>query len=171
MGIILVSCRKNELENKIIITSFQPSKGATGNIVNINGNGFGNSISTFKLFFNGKEAVITTLNDTLITTTVPQGTTTGKISVSSNEKTASSEDDFVILPGIWVRKADLPFTGTPSAFNGGPGRLTASGFSIGNKGYTGAGHSPNKDGVGPILKDWWEYDPNPNHWTRRGDIP
>jgi IPT/TIG domain-containing protein len=171
MGIMLVSCRKNEPEDKITITSFQPSKGAPGNTVNIKGTGFGNTISTFKLFFNGKEAVITTLNDTLITTTVPQGTTTGKISVSSGGKSAESANDFVILPGIWVRKADLPFTGTPSAFNGGPGRLLTLGFSIGNKGYAGAGHSPNKDGVGPFLKDWWEYDTATDQWIRKADIP
>lgn len=171
MGMMLVSCRKNEPEDKIIVTSFHPSKGAPGNIVNIKGKGFGNSISTLKLFFNGKEAIVTALTDTLITTTVPQGVTTGKISVSSDGKVAASENDFVILPGIWVRKADLPFTGISSAFNGGPGRLLASGFSIGNKGYAGAGHSPNKDGVGPFLKDWWEYDPSADHWTRKGDIP
>ena len=140
-------------------------------MVTITGKGFGNVVSAVNLSFNGTKAVITTLTDTLITAPVPTGAATGKISISLNGHSAASEKNFVILAGTWIRKKDLPFTGIPSEFNGGPGRVYPSAFSIGNKGYAGAGSSPNKDGVGPYLTDWWEYDPSADQWTSKADFP
>lgn len=169
--ILVVSCRKNLQYESMVITSFSPAKGAWGNIVKISGKGFGNSISVLNLFFNGKEAVISTLADTSITTIVPQGVTTGKITVSLDGKVVESKTDFILLPGVWIRKKDLPFPDLTSYPGGAPGRLLASGFAIRNQGYAGAGHSPNKDGVGPFLKDWWEYDQPANQWIRKADIP
>ena len=55
----------------------------------------------------------------------------------------------------WTQKADF----------GGPGRLYAVGFTIAGKGYVGTGQSgafPNYT----YYKDFWEYDPNSNTWTR-----
>jgi len=57
----------------------------------------------------------------------------------------------------WTQKADF----------GGVGRLNATGFSIGSKGYLGTGNdgSPYYE-----LKDFWEYDPATNIWTQRADV-
>ena len=58
----------------------------------------------------------------------------------------------------WTQKADV----------GGFPRWYATGFSIGNKGYIGTGNSstsPDWD-----LKDFWEYDPATNIWTRKVDF-
>jgi len=55
----------------------------------------------------------------------------------------------------WTQKADF----------GGHGRLYAVGFTIAGKGYVGTGQSgsfPNYT----YYKDFWEYDPNSNTWTR-----
>lgn len=59
----------------------------------------------------------------------------------------------------WSQRADF----------GGDARTAAVGFSIGNKGYVGtggAGTSPTAD-----RKDFWEYDPSTNVWTRKADFP
>ena len=58
----------------------------------------------------------------------------------------------------WTKKADFP---------GGP-RYSAVGFSIGDKGYVGAGCvDPNFGNK----KDFWEYNPAINQWTRIADFP
>jgi N-acetylneuraminic acid mutarotase len=46
-------------------------------------------------------------------------------------------------------------------------RDNAVGFSIGNKGYIGTGHG---DAYYSLKKDFWEYDPNDNRWTRKADF-
>ncbi len=51
---------------------------------------------------------------------------------------------------------------------GGTGRLYAAGFSIGNKGYVGLGNT--NENVGTDLKDFWEYDPSTDSWTREADF-
>ena len=59
----------------------------------------------------------------------------------------------------WSQKAD---------FAGGV-RAAAVGFSISSKGYIGTGaadNSPTGD-----RKDFWEYDPVTNVWTRKADLP
>jgi N-acetylneuraminic acid mutarotase len=53
----------------------------------------------------------------------------------------------------WVRKSDFI----------GP-RADATGFSIGNKGYIGAGMNSGSK------KDFWEFDPILNIWTQKADI-
>lgn len=55
----------------------------------------------------------------------------------------------------WTRKADF----------GGIARFSATGFSIGNKGYIGTGTANEK-----IYKDFWEYDPATDTWTRKVDL-
>ncbi len=52
----------------------------------------------------------------------------------------------------WVRKADLISA-----------RIRATGFSIGNKGYIGAGTDSSD------LKDFWEFDPVMNTWAQKAD--
>ena len=161
MIILFVSCRKDATGDSIIITSFNPASGAAGNKVTIQGKGFGNTPASIKLFFNGTEATISSLTDTIIITEVPQGATTGKISVSSGGRVENTMQDFVILPGAWVRKNDLP----------APGRIFASAFSIGDKGYVGNGFVFDGNGAGPVLNDWWQYDPVTDQWMPKADYP
>jgi hypothetical protein len=160
MILIVESCKKNTAEEPIIIKSFSPTTGQSGNIVRIVGSGFGNSASASKIFFNGVAAVINSLNDTLIATTVPPNVTSGKISFTLDGRSATSTNDFVLLPGSWVRKADAPFLP----------RGLASEFTIGNKGFVGAGISGTYDSI-RNFSDWWEYDPAVDQWTSRAAIP
>lgn len=54
----------------------------------------------------------------------------------------------------WTEKADF----------GGTGRLSAVGFSIGQKGYIGTGND------GSYKNDFWEYNPATNIWARKADF-
>lgn len=161
MIIMFVSCKKDVTSETIIMTSFNPVSGTAGNKVIIKGRGFGNTIDSFKLFFNATEANISSLTDTIIVTQVPQGATTGRISVSSAGRSAKSEQDFVILPGTWIRKSDMP----------APGRIFASAFSIDDKGYVGNGFVFDGNGAGPVLNDWWQYDPVSDQWISKAGYP
>jgi N-acetylneuraminic acid mutarotase len=60
---------------------------------------------------------------------------------------------------IWTQKADFA----------GSGKEGAVGFSIGNKGYIGTGSSGYN--IPNTTKDFWEYDPALNTWTRKADFP
>jgi len=62
---------------------------------------------------------------------------------------------FTTKNGVWTQKADFP----------GGARIGAVGFSIGGKGYIGAG-----GGFGVDYKDFWEYDPVLNIWTQKEDF-
>jgi len=64
------------------------------------------------------------------------------------------------IADTWTRKADC------GDFAGGT-PYNAVGFSIGNKGYIGTG----SDGwPRAYLKDFWEYDPATNTWTKKADF-
>jgi len=70
----------------------------------------------------------------------------------------STQDYTVVVTNVagWTRKADVDVDG----------RLSAVGFSIGNKGYIGTGyHNSTHD------NDFWEYDPAVNIWTQKADYP
>jgi N-acetylneuraminic acid mutarotase len=62
----------------------------------------------------------------------------------------------VIPQGSWTAKSNF----------GGMARYKAVGFSIGNKGYVGAGFSR----IGGNIKDFWEYDASTNIWTQKADL-
>jgi len=64
----------------------------------------------------------------------------------------------------WVKKADFP----------GVSRVRAVAFAIGNKAYLGTGAAYLGTGLQDQtdgLKDFWEYDPSTNRWTRKADFP
>ncbi|MBI4945959.1 MAG: PKD domain-containing protein [Bacteroidetes bacterium] len=60
------------------------------------------------------------------------------------------------LADTWTRKADF----------GGPGRQTATGFSIGTKGYIGLGAN-----ASTLFQDFWEYDQASDTWTQKANFP
>lgn len=60
----------------------------------------------------------------------------------------------VFTQGTWTQKAIF----------GGTSRYSATGFSIGNKGYIGTGMD------GTTKKDFWEWDKTTNTWTQKADF-
>jgi large repetitive protein len=78
------------------ITSFTPTSGPIGITVTINGTNFDTTPANNTVTFNGTTAVVTASTATSITTTVPAGATTGKISVTVGGNTATSTNDFTV---------------------------------------------------------------------------
>ncbi len=79
------------------ITDFSPKTGNSGQTVILTGTNF---TGTTAVKFNGTSADFTIDSDTAITTTVPSGATTGKITVTSPGGTATSATDYTVVPFI-----------------------------------------------------------------------
>lgn len=69
------------------ITALTPNSGTPGMSVIISGSGFGSEITDHEVSFNGEVAEITKIKDTEITVTVPEGATTGEVSLSMGGET------------------------------------------------------------------------------------
>jgi FG-GAP-like repeat/IPT/TIG domain/Secretion system C-terminal sorting domain/FG-GAP repeat len=85
-----------------VITSFTPIVGLVGTRVTLTGSNFDPIASNNTVRFNGTTAVVTAASSTSITTTVPSGATTGKITVTVNGVTGASIGNFIfgILAGV-----------------------------------------------------------------------
>jgi len=79
------------------ITSMWPRKGPIGRAVFIRGAGFTN---TTDLEFNGVQATFAIRSDNRIRAIVPQGATTGHITVTADSSTATIPQRFVVQPNI-----------------------------------------------------------------------
>jgi hypothetical protein len=75
------------------ITGFTPSSGPLGTVVTVSGTKF-NGVSAVR--FNGASATFTVASSSQLTATVPAGTTTGKITVTTPDGTATSANNFTI---------------------------------------------------------------------------
>jgi surface protein len=78
------------------ITNFTPTSGPVGTTVTITGTNFSSTPANNTVAFNGTTAVVTASTTTSITTTVPAGATTGKISVTVAGNMATSANDFTV---------------------------------------------------------------------------
>ena len=77
------------------ITSFSPASGRAGTNVVIAGTNF---TGTTSVLFNGTSAAFTVNNNNQITATVPPGTTTGPLSLTTPAGGATTISNFVIVP-------------------------------------------------------------------------
>jgi hypothetical protein len=78
---------------KPALVSFNPSRGKVGTRVNIHGNHF---VGTTAVAFNGVSGTFQVLNTGNILATVPQGATTGPISVTNPGGTTASKGNFTV---------------------------------------------------------------------------
>ncbi|OCC16260.1 hypothetical protein DBT_0077 [Dissulfuribacter thermophilus] len=76
-----------------------PSKGITGDVVFISGQGFGTDQDLVKVFIGGREATIIEITDSSIKTWVPYGATTGVVQVTV-DGIASNQVPFQVGPYI-----------------------------------------------------------------------
>jgi len=101
------------------IASFAPTSGPVGTAVTVNGSGF---TGTTSVKFNGTAAGYAINSDTKITATVPNGATSGKISVTNSLGTAVSSQSFSIVkpqpPRITSFSPTSGHTGTLVTING-----------------------------------------------------
>ncbi len=84
-----------------------------------------------------------------------------KVYVVNGQKDASSPVEtweFDVAGNIWQRRADFP----------GPVRSRGFVTAIGSKLYYGIGVNPSKPNE-EYYKDWWEYNPATNQWTKKAD--
>src|SRR5207302_2892599 len=79
----------------ISITSFSPTSGPAGASVTITGTNFTGVTS---VTINGVAASFTVNSSTSIATTLPNGATTGPISVTTSGGTATSASNFTVIP-------------------------------------------------------------------------
>lgn len=83
-----------------VITDFTPKSGGVGATVTITGSNFGVNASDNVVKFNNIEAVVTSSSSSLLVVVVPAGNITGSITVSTNNKLATSTGTFVGHPQI-----------------------------------------------------------------------
>ncbi len=78
------------------ITNFTPASGATGVSVTITGSNFGATVGGNTVKFNGQTATVTAASSTSLTVTAPDGVTTGKVSVQTDQGIVYSEQNFTV---------------------------------------------------------------------------
>src|SRR5207247_1784764 len=121
--------------NPPTISSFTPGSGPVGTSVTISGTNFTGATA---VLFNGTSASFTVNSATAITATVPAGATSGPISVTTADSTASSAGSFTVgdttLPTVTIDQA----AGQADPTSAPPINFTAV-FSKPVSGFTGAG--------------------------------
>ncbi|RYX80611.1 tandem-95 repeat protein [bacterium] len=81
----------------LVLSGFTPAAGKIGSQVKITGSGFNSFSYVYQVLFNGKEDYFFSLDsNTQITATVPDGTTTGRISLTAANGTVTSATNFRI---------------------------------------------------------------------------
>jgi len=118
-----------------VITAFSPGSGTLGSEVTIQGRGFDPTPGETVVRLNGVQAVITSISQTSIRTTVPIGATTGRISVETSKGIATSAEDFVVL-----LRQDFSLSASPSIatiVQGGSASYAVRIISTGVEPFTG----------------------------------
>jgi YD repeat-containing protein len=96
--------------NAPTINNFSPAIGAAGTAVTINGTNFETNAANNRVKFNITYPTITSATATTISTSVPAGATSGRISVATPNGNAVSSGDFFVPPSPYVA-ADVETTG------------------------------------------------------------
>ena len=98
--VIAFLCRCSDDENAPVprITSFEPTDGTVHSLITINGNDFPQGTDNVIVKFNDVIATIVSTTSTQVRAFVPQGATTGKISVGGAGFTHVSTEDFSVIP-------------------------------------------------------------------------
>jgi|JI10StandDraft_1071094.scaffolds.fasta_scaffold00360_15 hypothetical protein len=120
--LLLTSCKKDvDPTPAPVITSFSPASGNApagvlpGTLVTITGSNFSTTAIDNQIKFNGTAATTASAATTQLTVAVPQGATTGKITVTVNGLTATSNTDFIVLPSPTITNF-VPPGALPGAF-------------------------------------------------------
>jgi sugar lactone lactonase YvrE len=97
--VTLVKCKKDNEDPapQLTIASLSSASGEVGASVTITGTGFSATASENIVMFNGITAIISTATATELNVVVPEGATTGKVTVTVNGETATSETDFTVI--------------------------------------------------------------------------
>jgi uncharacterized protein (TIGR03437 family) len=105
-------------------SGYMPTEGVTGTTVIITGINFSTTAVDNIVKFNGVNAAVSTSTSTQLTTIVPSGASTGKITVSVNGITATSTNDFTVNKSVTITSF-TPASASPGHFI----TITGTGFS------------------------------------------
>lgn len=92
----------------ISISQFAPSSGDIGTTVTINGSGFNATPTLNTVTFNGVAATVVSATANSIVTTVPTGATSGQITVTNANGTATSSTSFIVGHQLIIDGQPLP---------------------------------------------------------------
>ncbi len=101
LSIIVWSCTEDDDDLTIdapALTTLSPDSGFIGAEVTINGTNFSTVAALNAISFNGTPAITIAANAISLTTTVPEGATTGDLTVSTNGKTSNAVLYTVLIP-------------------------------------------------------------------------
>jgi len=94
------------------LTGFSPTSGTAGTIVTLTGTNFSTSQANNVVKFNGTPATVSAATATSLTVTVPDGASTGKITVQVENQVATSATDFVFIQSASPTVSTLAGNGT-----------------------------------------------------------
>ncbi len=97
----LIRIRRNT-STTVKIISFTPDEGAIGTKVTILGDGFSATSSQNTVTFNGTQAAILEASATRLMVSVPQGATSGPISVTTPNGSAVTTESFHVVTGVVI---------------------------------------------------------------------
>ena len=135
VGLLLFNCSKdddskkpdNPDANELNITALSVTQGKEGDPVTLTGTGFSTTASANTVTFGGTEAEVSSSTPTSISTSVPVGAQTGKIQVTVDGSTVTSEATFTVLesqPDFVITDFE-PKEGSPGDF------VTITGMNFG----------------------------------------
>jgi len=78
------------------LNNFAPASGTIGTSVTISGTNFGATVGANTVKFNGQVGTVTSASPTSLTVTAPDGVTTGKISVQTDQGLVYSDQNFTV---------------------------------------------------------------------------
>src|SRR5262249_48960971 len=145
-AVVLSACGGGKKEDQLPprISSFSPSGGSPGTEVAIQGILFDNTVAGNAVRFNGTQAMVSSASSTALAVVVPEGATTGRISVTTSGGTGTSDADFTVLSGLgsaWTTRLSGP-RGRPAAVVWTGKRFVSAGGS--------EGYQVSEDGL-----NWW----------------
>jgi hypothetical protein len=148
-----------------VYTGREVSVSGAGHILYLKGENFSRNMAENQVKINGVAAVtephLAGNHDTLttkMTLYVPQGVTSGKLTLTLGTTTVEYANPVTIAPGNWtMRKGTYP----------GPSRNFGFSFTIAGKTYVGGGTGSNNT----PLTDLWEYDTATDQWKQLKDVP
>lgn len=129
-GLILLtaSCDEEETETftlesqepEVAITGVSPMQGYVGDEFAISGENFEGAVEFVKVFIGEDETRVLSCTDTRITAEIPQGATTGKISMTFFGEEIKTDSLFVVLgqPSVLSMSQDWGFIGSEITFTG-----------------------------------------------------
>jgi len=156
--------------NDIVLHSFEPDTAfLSDEIITIKGENFNPLSANNKVTIKGFSASIIETSSRQLKVRLPAAIipdkifsviTKADISVTTAQQNAKFNKNLeVFWKSRWTKKRNFP----------GNGRLMGAGFSVGDKGYFGLGITTYPDLI--YYKDFWEYNPLADEWTKKNDFP